>query len=72
MNPVAVHCDNEAAVSSINKVGAPGRTRHYDIWLTYGREKYLSRISPGYRPDLAVEGSGRGGDLLLLDTKVAS
>eukprot|EP00966_Prymnesium_polylepis_P074560 1730708-Prymnesium_polylepis.1 len=27
---------------------------------------------PTHRPDLAVEGGGRGGDLLLLDTKVAS
>jgi hypothetical protein len=45
MNPVAIYCDNEAAVSSIKKVGATGRTRHYDIWLTYGREQYLSRIS---------------------------
>ena len=31
-----------------------------------------AEFSPGYRPDLAVEGGGRGGDLLLLDTKVAS
>eukprot|EP00966_Prymnesium_polylepis_P238542 5516590-Prymnesium_polylepis.1 len=32
----------------------------------------IHTFSPGYRPDLAVKGGGRGGDLLLLDTKVAS
>jgi hypothetical protein len=43
--PVIIYCDNSAAVSGVKQVGATGRTRHYDIWLTYGREQYLSRLS---------------------------
>ena len=40
--------------------------------MTHREPPDYAEFSPGYRPDLAVEGGGRGGDLLLLDTKVAS
>jgi len=43
--PIAIHTDNEAAVSTIKNPGATARTRHYERWVLYGREQYLKRIS---------------------------
>ena len=43
--PVAIRCDNGAAVSTISNVGATARTRHYENWLVYGREQFLSLVS---------------------------
>ena len=44
----------------------------YGAAVTHREPPDYAEFSPGYRPDLAVEGGGRGGDLLLLDTKVGS
>ena len=43
--PIKIYCDNQAAIANIKNVGATARTRHYENWLTYGREQFLSRIS---------------------------
>ena len=43
--PVSILCDNQAAVSNVTNVGATQRTRHYENWVTFGREQYLSRVS---------------------------
>ena len=43
--PIAIHTDNEAAVSTIKNPGATARTRHYERWVLYGREQYLKRTS---------------------------
>jgi hypothetical protein len=44
----------------------------YGAAVTHREPPDYAEFSPGYRPDLAVEGGGRGGELLLLDTKVGS
>ena len=43
--PTVIRCDNEAAVINITKPGVTMRTRHYEIWLHYGREQYLMKRS---------------------------
>ena len=43
--PVAIFCDNQAAVANVVNIGVTARTRHYENWITFGREQYLNRIS---------------------------
>ena len=43
--PINIFCDNSAAVTHISNVGATSRTKHYEIWVGYGREQYINRVS---------------------------
>ena len=43
--PAKVHCDNDAAVSTVMKPGATQRTKHYEAWVMYGREQWLNKVS---------------------------